>query len=105
MSFGWTAATWIAIGTAATSVYSTVTSRNANNRALRQQQAQAKSAQESADRAQNKANAKAPDVAGMLGAAGRASAGGQAGTLLTGPQGLDTTALTLGKSTLLGGGG
>jgi hypothetical protein len=30
---------------------------------------------------------------------------GQSGTMLTGPQGVDPTQLTLGKQTLLGGGG
>lgn len=105
MSFGWTAATWIAIGSAAATAYQAKETRVANSRAMRQQAAIAKSQQQAADQANNKANARSPDVSAMMGAAGRASAGGQAGTLLTGPQGLDPTRLTLGKATLLGGGG
>lgn len=105
MSFGWTAATWIAIGSMAATAYQAKETRVSNSRSMRQQADIAKSQQQAADQAQNKANAKSPDVSGILGAAGRASGGGQAGTLLTGPQGLDATSLTLGKSTLLGGGG
>ncbi len=89
----------------AATAYQAKETRVASSRAMRQQSDMAKSQQQAADQANNKANAKRPDVSGMLGAAGRASGGGQAGTLLTGPQGLDASQLTLGKSTLLGGGG
>jgi hypothetical protein len=96
---------WAYVVMAAATVYSAQSSRVSNDRARRQQAAIAKSQQQAADQANNKANAKSPDVSAMLSAAGRASGGGQAGTLLTGSQGLDLSRLTLGKATLLGGGG
>lgn len=106
MSFGWTAATWVAVSaatTAAATLYSAKQSSVSQDRALRESKKQAQANQLAADEANNRANAKTPDVAAMLGAASLASRSGQAGTLLTGPQGLDTSSLTLGKTTLLGG--
>lgn len=50
----------------------------------------------------NRANAKSPDIAGMLSANQNAAKGGQSGTMLTGPQGVDPNSLNLGKNTLLG---
>lgn len=47
--------------------------------------------------------AKAPDVNALLAAAQEAAKGGPSSTMLTGPSGIDPSALTLGKSTLLGG--
>lgn len=108
MSFGWSAATWLAVSVAASAaatVYSAEQQRSSQNRALDQAKAKAKADQMAADQAANKANAKTPDVAAMLGAAALSSRSGQAGTLLTGPQGVDSSSLTLGKTTLLGGGG
>ena len=55
-----------------------------------------------ADQAMNKANAKQPNVGKLQGANVNAAKGGQSGTMLTGPQGVDTSTLTLGKATLLG---
>lgn len=55
-----------------------------------------------AEQAQNKANARAPDTAGLAAANALTASGGQGSTLLTGPSGIDPTALTLGKTTLLG---
>ena len=78
--------------------------------ALRQQeQAQkeaaerAKGQQQRAEQAQNAANAKSPDVAGIMEAASKAAQGGPSGTMLTGPSGVSAADLTLGKNTLLGG--
>ena len=51
----------------------------------------------------NRANRKQPDVGAIMQSAEAASAGGPAGTMLTGPQGVDPNALALGKNTLLGG--
>lgn len=56
-----------------------------------------------ADQANNKANARTADINGMTGANALDAKGGQSGTMLTGPQGVDPTALLLGKKTLLGG--
>lgn len=56
-----------------------------------------------ADQANNRANGKQPDIAGISGANMLSAKGGQSGTMLTGPMGIDPKALLLGKSTLLGG--
>ena len=63
----------------------------------------AKGQQQQAEQANNAARAKSPDVSGVLGAAAEAAKGGPAGTMLTGPQGVNPADLTLGKNTLLGG--
>ena len=55
-----------------------------------------------ADIANNRANAKKADVAGLLKANQEAAGGGAAGTMLTGPAGVDMAALNLGRNTLLG---
>lgn len=78
------------------------------NKANQQQRAYQESALEMsrkqadlADQANNKANAKTPDIAALL--AGNKSPGGVGTTMLTGPGGVDTSKLTLGRNTLLGG--
>jgi hypothetical protein len=50
----------------------------------------------------NQANRKKPDVSSIMQAAGESASGGAAGTMLTGPTGVNPNALSLGKSTLLG---
>lgn len=77
------------------------------NKANQQQRAYQKSALEMsrkqadlADQANNKANAKTPDIAALL--AGNQNPGGVGSTMLTGPGGVDTTKLALGRNTLLG---
>lgn len=59
--------------------------------------------EKAADEATNRANQKRPDTMAILDAAAQAGKGGGAGTMLTGPQGVDPAALQLGKNTLLGG--
>jgi FKBP-type peptidyl-prolyl cis-trans isomerase len=54
------------------------------------------------DQAFNKANGKTPDVASIMSGASQSARSGGGGTMLTGPQGIDMSALNLGKSTLLG---
>lgn len=66
--------------------------KDARRNALRQERA--------ADEATNRANQKSPDVAGLLADAQRRGLVG--GTMLTGPQGVDSSALQLGKNSLLG---
>lgn len=56
-----------------------------------------------ADEANNRANQKSPDTKAILDAVTQSGKGGAAGTMLTGPQGVDLSALQLGKNTLLGG--
>lgn len=107
MSFGWTAATWLAIGTAAASATTAVVTsdqaRKAQNTATDQARANALATQQDADVANNKANARAPDSAALMSANMLAGANGQASTMLTGPGGIDPSQLTLGKTSLLGG--
>ena len=106
MSFGWTAATWMAIsvaGTAAATIYSTDNARQVSNQANDIAKTNALNTQQQSDEANNRANAKSPDSAAMLSANMMAGKAGQSGTLLTGPQGVDPSQLTLGKTTLLGG--
>lgn len=71
--------------------------------AQRQSMAQAKQTAQSADEANNRVNQKRPNFKAILSAAHQAARGGMGGTLLTGPQGVSSSELSLGKSTLLGG--
>jgi hypothetical protein len=77
------------------------------NKANQQQRAYQKNALEMsrkqadlADQANNKANAKTPNIAALL--AGNQAPGGVGSTMLTGAGGVDTSKLTLGRNTLLG---
>jgi len=69
-------------------------------------QAQAVKAEEgqrmTSEMAINQANRKKPDVSSIMQAAGESASGGTAGTMLTGPTGVNPNALSLGKTTLLG---
>ena len=96
------------VGTAY-SVYQGEQQKSAQSDALRQQENAQKQAQENATRQQqtqqqamNKANAQSPDVGAIMSAATQAAKGGPAGTMLTGPGGVNPQDLSLGKSTLLG---
>jgi len=96
-------------GTAYT-IYSGEKARKQQGEALQQQrqaQAEAKTAaekqQQTAEQNVNRANAKQPDAGAILSAATQAAKGGPAGTMLTGPTGVNAADLSLGKSTLLGG--
>lgn len=96
-------------GTAYT-IYSGEKAREQQGEALSQQrqaQAEAKTAaekqQQTAEQNVNRANAKQPDAGAILSAATQAAKGGPAGTMLTGPTGVNAADLSLGKSTLLGG--
>jgi len=71
-------------------------------RAQAQQMEVAKKQQATAEENINRANAKSPDTASILSSAQQAAAGGSAGTMLTGPQGIVPNQLALGKNTLLG---
>ncbi|NVO06349.1 MAG: hypothetical protein HXX19_10665 [Rhodoferax sp.] len=57
---------------------------------------------DASDQANNRANAKQPDLAGLYSANQQAAKGGVSSTMLTGPTGIDPTALMLGRNTLLG---
>lgn len=66
----------------------------AKNNALKQERLQ--------DEAIGRANQKSPNVNAIMAAAQQAAKGGVGGTMLTGPQGIDPSALQLGKTSLLG---
>lgn len=98
---------WIAVAvaaTAVTSLYNADQQRRLQNTAQDRAREQAQAQQLAADEANNKANAKSPDSAALMAANLLASKNGQAGTLLTGPGGLDPNGLKLGKTSALGGG-
>jgi len=104
MSFGWTAATWLAIGVGV-SAAATINSAEQQRKAGSQAKTAAKATALQAERANNKANAKAPDSAAAMATAILAGKAGNSGTTLTGAQGVDPSQLTLGRVSLLGGGG
>lgn len=70
----------------------------AQSQAQRAAAAQAQKAEE----ATNRALSKTPDTLAMLSANQRRSKGGIAGTMLTGPAGVNPSNLTLARTTLLG---
>lgn len=90
------------------SVYAGEQGKKAQNQAMqRQERAQAETAQRAAmqqqrsQRAMTKASQAQPDVASIMASAQEAASGPSA-TMLTGPQGIDPSQLSLGRSTLLG---
>lgn len=85
---------------AAASVYSAKKQSDAQKKAQRSAEAIAEKQKNQAEREFNRANAKTPDLAGIMASNKRAEGAGS--TMLTGPQGVDTGSLSLGKSTLLG---
>ena len=85
------------------SIYQGERAVNMQDDAQRLSRAQARQTAQSADEATNRANQKRPNANAILAAAQQAAKGGMGGTLLTGPQGVNTGELSLGKSTLLGG--
>jgi len=97
---------------AASTGYSIAAGESAKNKqadALRKQekaQTQAVNAaqgqRKQSEMAINQANRQQPNVSGIMEAASAASSGGAAGTMLTGPTGVDPNSLALGKSSLLG---
>lgn len=90
-----------AVASLALGAYNGEQQRKAGSQAATQAREQATAA----DQAANKANPKRPSLADALYGNQAAGAGGQAGTMLTGPTGVDPNVLSLGRTTLLGGGG
>ncbi len=89
---------------AAASVYSAKKQSDAQKKAMRSAEAIAEKQKKQAEREFNRANAKTPDLAGIMASNKRAEgAAGVGSTMLTGPQGVSQDALSLGKNTLLGG--
>jgi hypothetical protein len=84
-------------------IYKGERAANMQDDAQRLSMAEAQKTARAADEATNRANQKRPNANAILAAAQQAAKGGVGGTLLTGPQGVNTGELSLGKSTLLGG--
>lgn len=74
---------------------------SAQEKAMKQAQANADKQAKAAEQAMNAANQKKPDTLAIIEAA-QSGNSGSSGTMLTGPQGIDPNAMSLGKSTLLG---
>lgn len=98
-----------AVGSTAYGVYSGEKQAGVQQQQLQNQKNAQQTAEQNAlsqerksDMAQNAANQKTPDIAGILARAANASKVGVSSTMLTGPSGIDPTSLNLGKSSLLG---
>jgi hypothetical protein len=91
-----------AVAGTAYSVYNGQQQASAQRGAAQQAKDAATKQADSADQANNRANAKTPDIAAMLTANQGAAKGGASGTMLTGTAGVDPAQLQLGKNTLLG---
>lgn len=87
-----------AVASAATAYQSSQQQESASKKSQALAEKNAKAAEE----ATNKADRKSPDTAAILSAAEQAGKSGASSTMLTGSSGIDPSALTLGKSTLLG---
>ena len=84
-------------------IYEGERSADAQHRSQRQALAASRATAQSADEANNRVNQKRPNANAILAAAQQAAKGGMGSTLLTGPQGVSSSEMSLGKSTLLGG--
>lgn len=102
MSGATTALAIAAVAGTAYSIYNGERAAGAQASAMKQASAQASAQAKAADEATNRANQKQPDTSAILSAASQAGRGGESGTLLTGPAGVQPGALQLGKNTLLG---
>lgn len=84
-------------------VYNGEQSRKAASQGRQEAKQAAASQAKAADEAQNRANAKAPQIAALAAANAEAASGGAASTMLTGAKGVDQSKLLLGgKNMLLG---
>lgn len=93
-----------AIGSTLAGAYNANRQRKDMKKANAATQAAALKQQKQAEQEMNAANKKRPDTMALLDNATQQGRAGQSGTMLTGPQGIDPSLLTLGKTTLLGGG-
>lgn len=98
-----------AAGTGA-SIANAESGKKAQQKAMQQQKqaqdqaaAQAQSQARRSEYAANEANRKTPDLNAIMQSASQAAKGGPSGTMLTGPGGVDSNSLALGKNSLLGG--
>lgn len=93
------------VGLAAVTAGSAYVNHQDQKQAQAQARDQAEKTAKAADEANNKANQKRANSSSLLSSNQMAAKAGQAGTMLTGPAGVDPGVLQLGKTTLLGGGG
>lgn len=100
---------WAITAVAAAVVISAGVSYQNGQQQAKQNKAAMQQAKDNADRQasqaeqdMNRANQKRADPSAILSAASQGGKSGASGTMLTGPQGVDPSALSLGKSTLLG---
>jgi uncharacterized protein HemX len=98
-----------AVGGTAYGIYNGQKQQGAQKKALAQQttaqqeaEASSLSTERKSELAQNAANQQTPNVAGILARAATMGNKGLSSTMLTGPAGVNSAALSLGKSTLLG---
>lgn len=87
-------------GSTAANLYQANQQQHAQREAAAEAKKAATATEQQAQQAANRENQKAPDMEALLKA--NSGKGGASGTMLTGPAGIDPTALALGKSTLLG---
>lgn len=102
-------ATTVAAAGIGYSIYAGEQGKRAQEQAMQQQQqAQAQAARQAeqqaakSEQAMRRASQQAPDIAGIMASAQEGAQGGPSATMLTGPQGIDPSQLSLGRSTLLG---
>ena len=93
------------VGSLVVAAYSANEQSKNQKEAIAENRKQAEKTAALADEANNKANQKRSNASALLSSNQAAGKGGQSGTLLTGPGGVSTNSLSLGKTTLLGGGG
>ncbi len=91
-----------AVAGTAVSIYNGQEQKKAAERSSQQAQQNADKQAADADQAMNRANQKKPDTSAILSAAQQSGKSGPSGTMVTGPQGVDPSSLSLGKTTLLG---
>ena len=102
MSWAITAVAAAVVGSAGVSYYNGRQQAAANKSAMNQAKENADRQAKQAEMEMNRANQKRPDTNALLSAAQQSGRAGASGTMLTGPAGIDPSALSLGKSTLLG---
>ena len=101
MAAGISATAWAAIG-AISSLVMGGTSAYMQNQNAKKAAGQAEDQAALQQQQANRANAKNPNANALLAAAQMASKSGAAGTMLTGPSGVNAGSMQLGKTTLLG---
>lgn len=102
MSLAWTAV-GMTVLSAAVGFHQSEQARKATNTARDRAAEQAKATLMQQDEADNRLNQKQANTQSLLEAAVNGNKGGAASTLLTGPSGVNTSNLTLGRNSLLGG--